>query len=131
MIERDKWEWFGNPGHFICARWCRFHLCTVVGKYLISTVGEYVPPHASGGSEMAENVWLSENWPGMDVGHDRKFETMVFIAGKRCKCGLPEIKRPANELDFSGYKTRGDAARGHEAMCLKYAEMQEPQVSST
>jgi hypothetical protein len=36
-------RWFGHAGHFICAEWCRFHLCTQVGPYLISTVGEYVP----------------------------------------------------------------------------------------
>ena len=33
-------KWFGSPGHFICSFDCRFHLCTQVGDYLVSTVGE-------------------------------------------------------------------------------------------
>ena len=44
MIPVSDWIWFGTPGHFICANYCRFHLCTRVGDYLVSTVGEYVPP---------------------------------------------------------------------------------------
>lgn len=48
MINANEWEWFGNAAHFICGRWCRFHLATKVGKYLISTVGEYVSPRNSG-----------------------------------------------------------------------------------
>ena len=43
MINKADWEWYGNAGHFICGHSCRFHLCTKVGSYLISTVGEYVP----------------------------------------------------------------------------------------
>jgi len=39
-IPESKWKWFGDAGHFICSQWCQFHLCTLVGKYLISTVGK-------------------------------------------------------------------------------------------
>src|SRR5919106_127620 len=38
-------KWFGHAAHFICGRWCRFHLATQVGDYLVSTVGEYWPEH--------------------------------------------------------------------------------------
>jgi hypothetical protein len=124
MIEPRKWKWFGNHGHFICGRWCRFHLATQVGKYLVSTVGEYVHPRHSGGSEVAESKWLSENWPGEDIGCNRKYETMVFYAGEPCKmkgcgCGLPQIQ--GLELDCKGYNNAGDAAAGHLALCRKWS----------
>jgi hypothetical protein len=124
MITQDKWEWFGNVGHFICGRWCRFHLCTKVGKYLISTVGEYVHPRHSKGSELAEIKWLQKNWPGEDIRYQKKYETMVFVAGERCAikgcdCGLPSIG--GEELDMMGYNTAGEATRGHMELCLKWS----------
>ncbi len=84
MILQIDWEWFGNAGHFMCARWCRFHLCTKVGNYLISTVGEYVHPCHGMGNDAKEAKWLEENYPGEDIGANRKYETMVFLAGERC-----------------------------------------------
>ena len=122
----ETWKYFGNPGHFICARWCRYHLCTQVGPFLVSTVGEFVHPRHGKGSEILEAKWLKDNWPGEEIGCDRKYETMVFEAGTPCEaegcdCGLPS---PADlsELDVAGYNVPGDAARGHHEMCLKWAD---------
>ena len=42
-MKAAHWKWFGHAGHLCVGRWCQFHLCTSVGKYLVSTVGEYVP----------------------------------------------------------------------------------------
>ena len=120
------WEWFGEAGHFICGRWCRFHLTTKVGEYLVSTLGAYVPPSAIGGSEQTERAWLQDNWPGEDIGCDRKFETMVFKAGRPCaadrcgKCGMPEIE--GSDLDSGSYNDAGSATRGHMAMCQRWAK---------
>ena len=89
------WKWFGTPGHLCVAKWCRFHLCTKVGKYLVSTVGEYIHPYSHGfKSERDEGEWLNKNLFGEEIGFGRKFETMVFRAGKPCttkdcNCGLP------------------------------------------
>jgi hypothetical protein len=96
-----------------------------VGRYLVSTVGEYVHPRHSGAGEQAEAKWLKENWPGEDIGWGRKYETMVFRAGKKCDakdcgCGLPSIS--GQELDSYGYNKRGDADRGHLKMCRKWAK---------
>jgi hypothetical protein len=118
------WKWFGNAGHFICGQWCRFHLTTQVGPYLISTVGEYVHPRHSQGSERTEAEWLKKNWPGEEIGFGRKYETMVFRAGKpcdspKCGCGLPEID--GSELDGNGYNNAKDATEGHMALCRKWA----------
>lgn len=123
------WKWFGNAGHFICGQWCRFHLTTQVGTYLVSTVGEYVHPHHGAGSEQGEAEWLKKNWPGEDIGYGRKYETMVFRAGNPCDsprcggCGLPQID--GAELDCNGYNNAGDATRGHMALCEKWAKEQD------
>lgn len=125
IIPPEEWKWFGTAAHFICGQWCRFHLATQVGEYLISTVGEYVHPSRGGGSELAEFRWLQENWPGQDIGIGRKYETMVFRAGEPCTrkacgcCGLPEID--GAEIACKGYNCRGDATRGHMQTCLKVA----------
>jgi len=124
-IQPNDWKWFGVAAHFVCGRWCRFHLCTQVGKYLVSTVGEYVHPRHSRGNERDEDKWIEENWPGEDIGADRKYETMVFVAGRpcgsgKCMCGLP-VPEDWHELDMAGYNLAGDATAGHMAMCLKWA----------
>lgn len=125
---RAEWEWFGRPGHFICARWCRFHLTTLVGPWLVSTVGAFVHPRHSQGSEQKEAQWLAKNWPGEDIGVGRKFETMVFRAGEPCAendchCELPRID--GRELEAKGYQTFAEAQRGHVAMCERWARMGE------
>jgi hypothetical protein len=125
MIDKKDWKWFGTAGHFICGQWCRFHMATQVGKYFISTVGQYVHPRHSRGSEMNEREWLKENWPGEDVGYQRKYETMVFLAGEpcldaQCGCGMPTIS--GSDLDFAGYNNAGDATTGHLAICEKWSK---------
>lgn len=125
-VEEKEWKWFGGVGHLCVGRWCRFHLCTQVGGYLVSTVGEYVPPRNSGGSERAEMEWLMDHPLGHPIGCDRYFETMVFVAGKPCNepdcyCEIPEID--VDSLDFIGYKDRKSARDGHLQLCRKYAEI--------
>lgn len=142
-MSAQRWKWFGNAGHFICSQWCRFHLCTKVGKYLVSTVGEYWPERAVRKihAEVHDVAWLAENGAlrgdefdhaymkrfGYEtVGLDRKFETMVFKAGAPCKseecggCGLPQIS--GRELDFAGYNDAASAAQGHLKLCRKWAK---------
>ena len=111
MIPQSEWEWFGSPGHFIAARDCQFRMATRVGKWLISTVGEYYP------SGMNSEMSLG--------GDGRIYETMVFAAGKpcrtkTCKCGMPKIN--GRELELLGAFQRGDAAKNHMAMCAKWAK---------
>ena len=121
MIPEAKWKWYGTAGHFICGHWCRFHLCTQVGKYLISTVGAYIPPEIP---RINETAWLKENWPGADIGAGRKYETMVFRAGppckaEKCNCGQPAIS--GSNLDFAEYNTARAATSGHIGLCRKWA----------
>lgn len=135
-MTRDRWEWFGTAGHFICASHCRFHLCTLVGDYLVSTVGQYVPPETvreilatsrgmplEGRGDAREYDWMTK-FGYEDIGYNRKYETMVFKAGKRCddpdcNCGQPAIDGP--ELEMNAYQNAGDATRGHLAICERLA----------
>lgn len=135
-MKRGEWTWFGHPGHFICADDCRFHLATLVGDYLVSTVGEYVPDSQvqqiyadvrgialEGRGDERESDWLRKN--GFEeLGFGRTYETMVFLAGEpcdsaECGCGLPTID--GEDKDMEGYNKAGDATRGHYAMCQKWA----------
>lgn len=120
-IPQDQWQWFGNAGHLIVGQWCRFHLTTKVGNWLVSTVGEYVHPMHGMGSEQKEADWLKKNPLGQDIGCGRKFETMVFAAGELCDCGcgLPSIS--GSEVDSGCYNDRKSATEGHMALCLKFA----------
>lgn len=125
-VNKAEWEWFGHPGHFICARWCRFHMTTKAGAWLVSTVGEMVPPHRSGGSEATEAAWLKDNYPGEDIGYNRKYETMVFLAGapcsaEGCNCGLP-FPEDYSERDALGANDAATARANHLEMCHKWAD---------
>lgn len=136
-----NWKWFGNAGHFICGSNCRFHMCTQVGDYLVSTVGQLWPSrvvreiHA----QVYDSAWLAENKQLLgddfedaymkrfgyeEIGLNRTFETMVFKAGtpckaKSCNCGLPVID--GDELDSNSYNNAKDATEGHMELCDKWA----------
>ena len=113
MIPKDKWKWYGAPAHFCCAPWCCFHLATEVGKYVVSTVGEYFPPHATERDRPEKPT---------NIGCDRLYETMVFKKDKgrcKCGCGAPMIK--LTELDFLPYNGRKEANKGHMDLCKKWS----------
>lgn len=133
-----RWKWFGNAGHFILGHQCRFHMTTQVGKYLVSTVGQLLHDSSvreilaksrgivlEGRGDEREADWMNKVGFG-DIGYNRKFETMVFRAGKRCaakgcKCGIPSIS--GSELDADSYNDAGSATKGHMKLCRKYAAL--------
>lgn len=126
MTTPDKWKWFGNVGHFIGGHDCKFHLCTQVGKYLVSTIGEYMPPYSQDPAlkNMNKPFMSKEGW--MQVGFNRFYETIVFKAGKVCNsdgcdCGYPAPKN-WGELGMNGYQTAGEATRGHYQMCEEWSK---------
>ncbi len=131
MSARSEWVWYGNAAHFICARWCRYHLATVVGPWIVSTVGEYVPLHKTGGTEAGEAAWLRDNPAGEPLGAGGDtYETAVFSVGTtvcqdaECGCGMPEISSWL-EREMRRYKSRGEAHRGHLQLCEKWASVPE------
>lgn len=112
----EKWQWFGVAGHFIGSSNCLFHMTTRIGKYLVSSVGEYFP------FGVPTNGWT---WADVvEVGLGRKYETMVFKIGKvcrdpECNCRRPEIN--PRELTMLPANRRGDAQKNHIKLCLEYA----------
>lgn len=137
MIPRDEWRWFGHVGHLIVGHDCRFHLCTLIGDYLVSTVGEYLPDEGvreifaetkgvvleGRGDERRADYMRKVGYK--EIGAGRLYETMVFRAGEpctdpSCNCGLPALA-DAMELDADGYNDAGSATRGHYAMCDRVA----------
>ncbi len=111
----DRWIWQGAPGHFICAERCRYHLATVVGPWLVSTVGEYY-------------VKANDESP-TPIGVERFYETMVFRAERaRCirdgptgaSCGERHMLSARN-LDFAAANSRKEAQAAHMRMCRKWA----------
>jgi hypothetical protein len=87
-IPQSEWRWFGSPGHFICARDCRFHLCTQIGAVLVSTVGEYFPGESvreilansrgvvlNGRGDEREADYMTK-LGYEDIGFNRKYETI-------------------------------------------------------
>lgn len=141
MKQQSEWKWFGNAGHLLVGQWCRFHLCTLVGKYIVSTVGQYWPERGSREihAHVKDPKWLAENrhrkgddfdWHYMkrfgyeSIGCDRTFETMAFLAGapcdsKECGCGLPEIS--GGEKDFAAASDAKTATANHMKLCKKWA----------
>jgi len=85
-----------------------------------------VHPSHSQGTEQGDKDWLKDNWPGEDIGPDRKYETAVFLFGNlrcsegKCACNMPiDIGDP---VEMSGYNTPREANIGHRETCEKYAQ---------
>jgi hypothetical protein len=105
----------GCPGHFICARDCRWRRHTQVGNYRVSSVGDL--------------YYRSEENKRQTVGagDDSFFETMVFkltdkpIDGNE-GCGCREVAEWC-EIDGERYATAGDAQAGHERYVTKYTSL--------
>ena len=129
----DKnWVWMGHAGHLIVGNECQFRLNTNVGKYIVSTVGEYVPDsnvreilaesrgiklEGKGDFRLAD--WMKKN--GYEnIGFNRKYETMVFKSVETDSKCCPYRALDFNELDFCGYNLARDAYFGHIKMCDKW-----------
>ena len=105
---KKNWKWFGDAGHFCLASKCRFHLCTEVGKFLVSTVGDL---HKNPEDENPEPLGI----------YDGFYETAVFPTLETrcsCGCGMPDID--LQQIEMVRFNTRKEANEGHLQMCLKY-----------
>lgn len=139
---KNTWVWMPHNGHLIVGRWCRFHLNTKVGKFIVSTVGEYVPGESvrrivaegkgiviEGRGEIGEREWLRK-CGYMEIGCDRTYETMVFPAKRSDQKCCPFTAKVFREIDFTGYNTAEAAYAGHMKMCLKWANRKVPRSRS-
>jgi hypothetical protein len=132
---KSDWVWMPHPAHFICAFDCRFHLATKVGKYIVSTVGEYFPDEPvreilaksrgivlEGRGDARKNDYMRKI--GFEeIGLGRMYETMVFpmkSSGRDSCC--PWVPADHRELDAAGYNDPRLAYEGHMAMCEKWEQ---------
>ena len=138
VIPQNEWQWYGHAAHFICGRWCRFHLATTVGKFLISTVGEYVPGEGAQtiyadvrGNPLtkrgdAREAEFLEKFGFEKLGASGTYETMVFAwdgstcQAEGCACGLP-IPSSFSDLDGQRYDDAAAARSGHYQYCERAA----------
>lgn len=136
-MTKSKWVWMPHSGHLIVGSECQFHLNTMVGDYIVSTVGEWWPDqevrriHAG----IRDAAWTSTNkhligdpydhaylrrFGFMEIGAGRTYETMVFPAmpGDPAKCDACTWRvSDWSDVDSANYNDAGDAYRGHLEMC--------------
>jgi hypothetical protein len=106
-VPAAEWVWCGFAGHFVGARNCRFHLCTRVGRYRVSTVGDYHPSTADGEAPK-------------EIGLGRLYETFVFEVDGHGEHGEGEVV-DWSEVDSDGCSDGTEAEHIHMAMCRKWA----------
>lgn len=114
LVSRAGWRWFGYGGHLCVGSRCAFHLATIVGGVLVSTIGHYIPKH---GDDVEE------------IGSGRTFETMVFRCGGVDADGNPETNSSA--IEATSYNDSRQAERGHYAICERWHQRQlQPQTEA-
>lgn len=132
-MKKQNWVWMPHAGHLCVSNWCRFHLNTYVGGYIVSTVGEYVPDapireiynesrklgiEGIGDARLAS--FIKKN--GFEeLGFGRTYETMVFKAVKDKHACCP-FSQSGSDLDMEGYKDADSAYKGHLKMCAKWSK---------
>ena len=139
-IKKNNWIWMPHPGHLIVSDDCKFHLNTYVGKYIVSTVGEYFPDrqvrkiHA----EIYNPEWLKNNkdlkgdyfdsayfkefgFMRIGCGNDDIYETMIFKAVKSSDKCCP-YHQTGSVLYCIKYKTSEEAFKGHLKLCNKWSK---------
>lgn len=112
MIPESEWKWQGYAGHLIVAQWCLFHMNTVVGEYIVSTVGDY---RREGDGPRTT----------IGAGKESFFETYVFKGHEPCGTADCKCETVTNfgEIDGSRWATPREAQAGHMAFCRKYAAL--------
>ena len=119
MIPHNEWRWFGTPGHFVASQDCLFHLCTQVGRVLVSTIGDYRP------TGIAPDLLRTNTQGFAEIGWQRFYETYVFVLSDApcpCGCNAPQIGN-WSEIDSRGWQSRGEANLGHLELCEKWASL--------
>jgi len=132
---KSDWIWMPHAAHFCCADYCRFKLATCVGDYIVSTVGEYYPDsriraifadcrgvEIEGIGQEWDNDYNNKmgNYGFENIGSDRLYETMVFVAKKTNHKCCPYVIESGHEIDMAGYNSPELAYKGHMRLCNKW-----------
>ena len=99
---------YNHPLHFIGAHECLFHMGTSVGKFIVSTVGDYRP----------RGLGTTQK----EIGYGRTYETYVFNwHGDQEECGRPRLT-DLSEIDSLSANSDAEAAANHAEMVSRYTE---------
>lgn len=123
MITESEWEWCGYKKHFIGGSSCEFGMSTRIGNWVVSTVGGY-QPYKHMNQDMLKKLDIKNPYEYEDIGHGRKFETMVFGFKKPdCECCTfaADVSKEHGEY-FGSYNDPHEARKGHLEICNKLAE---------
>lgn len=107
-VPRRAWVQCGFAGHFCAANNCRFHLHTRIGRYRVSTVGEYHPFSSGKRSTMGIEDW-------------QFYETAIFEVDGPGTHGEGEVVA-WDEQAMVYYETGAEACAGHEYWCKRVAK---------
>lgn len=138
-MKRSEWVHMPHPGHYICGFDCRFHLNTWVGKFIVSTVGEYFPDapvreifanirgvKLEGMGDVRRSDYM-EKIGFENIGYDRKYETMVFRSGPFVPNSCcPYRQEKGIDLYMRGYNSAEEAAKGHLEICTDWSTRKIP-----
>lgn len=119
-MPQDEWEWFGQPGHFIAAFKCMYHLHTHVGprkRWCVSTVGEYYPD----GRDKPMHA-LSGRGPSEPPSY---YETMVFALDGDGEIADHEGLMTWKYVGWEGNEARTFVRDGHLEVCRFWHKKEE------
>jgi hypothetical protein len=141
-MNREDWIWMAHPGHYRWADFCRFRLCTYVGNYIVSSVGEYLPNFTEDNLDKVNMIDSliglakirkeysddDSDIPGNSyeklVGSSYLYETIVFKSlenTSECKCCIAICDD--EEIEKNEYNTQELAFAGHYELCEKYCKL--------
>lgn len=114
----------GCAGHLIVSNSCRWKRHTQVGKYRVSSIGDYYGPDLDKFTRDRNAVKRTT----LGAGDASFFETMVFETEESPEkandgCGCRAVTS-WSEIDSERYATAGEAQAGHERFVAKYLAMQ-------
>jgi hypothetical protein len=93
-----NWIWLPHAAHFIGGDKCRFRLATVVGKekkFIVSTIGEYVPCRETQQLGAEENSFYETCvFPAIKITNDCcEYEAEVMEVLETKRTGTPKLSK--------------------------------------
>lgn len=137
-MKPENWVWMPHPAHFIASSDCKFFLSTYVGKFIVSTVGEYLPDSEvraifaqvrgikiEGKGDYARADYMKKiGYEPFGIGDDSFYESMVFRAMKHPDPSCCPWRINVREsMEQDRYSTPEEAQKGHLHLCRKYSKL--------
>jgi hypothetical protein len=121
----NDWIWMPHAAHFCAAHMCRFHLSTYVNGYIISTVGEYLPPQECLRSFLRTRI----KWPKLEIDKNGKLREEKCLTDEELDrlLSLKGDDFEAIYLNMFGFEKLG-MNRTYETMVFRAKKREETQM---